>query len=89
VILVATNLVQTIKAAAREERVNARPCDVLFGTVESPSPLRIKVEQRLTLPAEFLALTSTAKNAGLSAGDKVALLRKEGGQLYVVLDKLV
>ena len=108
----------------------------MFGTVDSISPLKIQVEQRLTLTEEDLILTkavvdhwvdievshftveddfldtthghpnagpasfdSTHKHGyqgrkkikiynGLLPGEKVILIRLQGGQRYIVLDRI-
>ena len=77
-----------LKKLAREEREASRPCDVVFGQVVSVSPLAVQLEQKLTLSEPFLMLTSQAASAGLTRGTKVVLLRKSGGQQYVVLDRI-
>lgn len=103
------------------------PCEVKFGTVVSTSPLKIQVEQKLTLEEQHLILTSNVKDftvnmtmehfteetsggsgygafdnhrheykgkkqftihLGLSPGEKVILLRVQGGQKYIVLDRI-
>jgi hypothetical protein len=104
------------------------PAGVLFGTVESVAPLKVRVEQKLLLGAAQLILThsvvdyevsmtvdhTTEEAAGgsgdgayeahqhaytgkktfkvhnaLKTGDGVILLRLQGGQQFVVLDKAV
>lgn len=108
----------------------------MFGTVDSISPLKIQIDQRLTLTEEYLILTknvldhevdievnhftvnddflntthahpnagsagfdSTHKHQyqgrkkikiynGLLPGEKVILIRLQGGQRYIVLDRI-
>lgn len=50
-------LVKTIKKAAMDAIKADKPVEVCFGNVISPSPLKILVEQKLTLGAEQLVLT--------------------------------
>ena len=131
------DLVALIKKAAIEAVVASNPMGILFGQVMSIAPLKINVEQKLTLTDKQLILTknvrdyeaemtvnhftnedsylntthshpdagansfdSTHKHEysgrkkftvhnGLKAGDEVILLRMQGGQKYVVLDKWV
>ncbi|MCR5777260.1 MAG: DUF2577 domain-containing protein [Lachnospiraceae bacterium] len=52
-----SELVGLIKQAAREAVNAGAPSDVCFGTVISPSPLSILVDQKMTLTAAQLVLT--------------------------------
>lgn len=93
------------KAGANASQANA-PVNVCFGKVTSASPLKILVEQKITLGSAQLVLTRhvtdydvdvtisdkkqimTIHNA-LQVDDKVVLLRVQGGQKYVVMDRVV
>lgn len=81
------NLLQLIKQAAVEAVEASKPAAILFGKVSDSAPLSIFVDQKLTLSAEFLVITDKVKS--LTVGDKVILLRMQGGQKYIVLDKVV
>jgi len=126
------NLIELIKKAALDAVEASKPCVVMFGKVTSITPLKINVEQKLTLTEAQLILTrnvtdfTTAvtvnhntetyyytgvypnqsqvdvghKHAvagkktitvhnGLVVGDMVLLLRVQGGQQYIVWDRLV
>lgn len=124
----ANSLVASFKRAAKEEREASKPCDVIFGTVTSASPLQITTEQQLPLGVAQLILTrnvtsytttvtvswstnnkgggsgegafdshahgisGTKKitiNNGLAVGEKVVLVRQDGGQKFLVLDRVV
>jgi hypothetical protein len=121
------NMIETIKMAAVEAVKASNPAAILFGTVKSISPLKINIEQRLTLDESHLVLTSlvsdfevdmtvnhmtentsggsgdssfashnhviTGKKTfqvhlGLQAGETVILLQVQGGQKYIVLDRV-
>lgn len=77
-----------IKKAAVEAVAASKPTAVVYGKVISASPLRIQVDQRLTLDSDFLVLTQTVSGT-LAPGDRVVMLMEQGGQSYVVLDKVV
>jgi hypothetical protein len=81
-------MLNIIKQAAVEAVEAASPVQVLFGTVSGAAPWAVRVDQRFTLTERFLLLTDTAQKAGLSIGDIVLLLRVQGGQKYVILDKV-
>lgn len=91
------SLLDVIKQASVDAVEAANPVAVLFGVVTKTSPLEINVEQRFTLTEEFLVFTERVRRyevditvrCGLKVGDKVLLLRVQGGQKYVVLDKIV
>ncbi|WP_273328013.1 DUF2577 domain-containing protein [Vallitalea guaymasensis] len=69
---------------------NSQDVTFYYGQVIEIHPLQIQVDQRFILDEDFLVLTSTvAINNSLNIGDKVVLLRAQGGQQYIVLDKVV
>ncbi|QIB68643.1 DUF2577 domain-containing protein [Aminipila butyrica] len=135
-----SNLVQLIKKASLEAGEAAGPMTAGFGKVVSERPLKIQIDQKITLDGEFLlvpeSLTDHQVNMvvdhqtqpsggfshghsvttdggsgsasphsqsnhaheysgtksftvlnGLRTGDKVILLRVQGGQKYIVLDR--
>jgi len=97
-----TNLIKKAAIGAMEEK---SPINIKYGTVISDDPLKIQIDQKLTLSEIQLELTSnvinyttniiidgetksiTIKNE-LTLNDKVILLRMQGGQQYLVLDKV-
>lgn len=133
----AVELVKTIKRTAVDAVNASKPVEVCFGKVTSASPLKILVEQKMTLGAAQLVLcrnvtehiiemtvdhytenetehthavqdtytgggsSSPTKHLhayrgrkkftvhnGLVAGDEVVLLRQQGGQKYIVVDRI-
>ena len=122
------DLYEAIKTAAINAVETSQPCDFLFGKVTSVSPIKVYVEQKLTLGAAQLILTrnvmdytvpisvdwQTETSAGgkgdasfeshnhsvsgikeitilngLKVDDEVIMLKKKGGQKYLILDKVV
>lgn len=67
----------------------SKPCDTVIGTIVSISPLKVKINQKMSLTSDFVSMTQTAKNASLCKGDKVLMLRQSGGQRYYIMDKVV
>lgn len=84
----AVEFVKIIKKAAIEAVDSTKPVNIYFGSVESTSPLRINVEQKITLTKLQLILTERVTEEPLKAGDELILLRQQGGQKYVVLDRI-
>lgn len=100
------SLLNTIKQASMAANSASNPVNVLFGVVTKSNPLEVNVDQRFTLPADFLIVPESLMpielpaalqqqesklliRRGLEAGDKVLLLRLQGGQQFVVLDRVV
>ncbi len=52
-----SNFLEIIKRAAVDADEQSQPCDFLFGTVVSGSPLKIRVEQKMELGEAQLILT--------------------------------
>lgn len=95
-------LMGAIKQASMGAVEAGAPVAVRIGTVKSVSPLAVTVDQRLTLTSEFLLRTAATLplkvtiggtdypvREDLQVGDRVVLLRAQGGQQYVILDKVV
>lgn len=51
------DLVKLIKKAALDAVEASKPCNIVFGTVTSVSPLKINVEQKMTLTSAQLVLS--------------------------------
>lgn len=84
----AVEFVKIMKKAAIEAVDSTKPTNIYFGSVESISPLKINVEQKMTLTKLQLILTERLTKEPLKIGDGVILLRQQGGQKYIVLDRI-
>ena len=84
----AAELVKTIKKAALDAVKADKPVEVCFGNVISTSPLKILVEQKLTLGAEQLVLTKTVAERGIAVGTSLLLIRFDTGQRFAAIDTL-
>lgn len=95
-------LLETIKKAGAGAVQAGNPVHVLFGTVVGETPLEVNVHQRLTLSGDFLIVPEgltrytvtfgdqeVVIREGLTSGDRVLLLRIQGGQQFVIIDKVV
>lgn len=109
---------KVMKQAGNEANRAAAPANVCFGKVMGAAPLKVLVDQKMTLGAAQLVLTRkvtdyevavtiewetetteehkhdlegkkilTVHNS-LTVGDEVVLLRQQGGQKYIVIDKV-
>lgn len=74
--------------------------DLVYGTVTSTSPLKIRVDNRFEITSQFIILSRMVKNLtitidekkatvfrDLQVGDGVRMLRVQNGQKYYVLER--
>ena len=96
-----TGLINIVKRAALDAVDNAKMCDVRYGEVVSVSPLKVQITNQFTIPSSLLTVPqhltdyaveieskSMVIHNALKIGDKVALLRSQGGQSYFILDRI-
>ncbi len=92
-------MLDIIRKASLGAVSNTNPMAVVYGTVIRTEPLEVNIDQRFTLPASVLVIpetisklsteTANGTQTGLQLNDRVLMLRVQGGQSYVVLDRLV
>lgn len=82
------NLVELIKKAALDAFENKKPTEIKYGVVENISPVNIRINQKILLTKNHLIETETFRNKEIHIGDKVILIRVQGGQKFVVLDRM-
>lgn len=111
------SMLELIKKAGVGAVEAGNPVQLVQGEVVSTQPLSVKIDQRFTLPADFLIVPESMTalevelrhshslpgggttgealesplviRRGLEAGDRVILLRMQGGQRYLILDRVV
>lgn len=82
-------MLDVIKKAAVAAVDAKSPVQILFGNVTNTQPLEITVEQRFALRDPFLVIPESAAQKNWMMGDSALMLRVQGGDSYVVLDRLV
>lgn len=95
-------MLDIIKQASLGAVSNTNPVAFSYGTVVLAEPLQIQVGQRFTLSGPALVVPESVMESrivvegreillrrGLETGDRVLLARMQGGQSYIVLDRLV
>lgn len=86
------DIVKVIKKAAVEAVKAGNPSKLVFGQVESLDPLKISLNQYVTISGKFLSIGTVVKNLiddeEIFIGDTMVLLNEEGGQSYFVLDAI-
>jgi len=96
------SLYDTIKTITRGCLEAAKLADVMVATVTRAEPIEVLLEQQLRLPAEFLTVPEhlhpldvsvgsevVSVRTGLAAGDRVVLIRQQGGLNFLVAGRLV
>lgn len=82
-------LLQVVRQAGKPDP--GELTDLVYGEVTSVDPLKIKVDQRFEVEAEFLILsvlcTEVSWWRGLLVGDIVRMLRVAGGQRFYVIER--
>lgn len=112
------DLLNIMKKVGLQAFEASKPTNILFGKVIDISPLKINVEQKMTLSTAQLILTRNVTDYSVKANinfntettnshshkitgtktviiknslvvnDEVVLLRMQGGQKYIVLDRI-
>ena len=81
------DMFNAMKQIAENVFTAMRPADWCYGKVISLSPFQVQIGQKLPLKKEFLAVRTGVSASSFKVGDKLILLRKQGGQEYLILDK--
>lgn len=82
-----TNLVQQIQRIVKNALEAERPTDIQYGRVVSKDPFQIQLEQRLILEKGFFIVQAGMTTDRFEVGDKLILIRKRGGQKYLIFGK--
>lgn len=83
-------MLDQIKRVATQTAEAGVPARFLFGEVTAAEPLKIMVDSRFEISGEMIVVprASGEGGVGLAAGDRVVLLRNQGGQQYLVLGRV-
>lgn len=64
-----------------------KPVEVCFGTVQSLSPFKIRIDQKKILGKEYFIVRAGVTAQSFEVGDTLILLRVQGGQQYLIYDR--
>lgn len=64
-----------------------KPMEVCFGTVQSLSPFKIRLDQKNTLGKEYFIVRAGVTAQSFEVGDTLILLCVQGGQQYLIYDR--
>lgn len=81
------DLYNTMQQIARNVMEAEKPMEIVFGTVQSLSPFRIRLSQKLLLEQSFFVVKQGVSVASFEVGDRLILFRFSGGQKYLIYDK--
>lgn len=84
-------IANTIKEIVRNYINYAKLSDILFGTVVNKNPIKVSIDKNSNLNAvgePFIVVTDRFKKEPLEVGERIVLIRAQGGQKFVILDKL-
>ncbi len=79
------DLFSIIKKVALNAVMSSKPADWCYGCVKSVKPVAVAINDKLVIDEGFIEWGSR-NTEELEEGDKLILLRKAGGQLFLCLD---
>ncbi len=81
------SIVQLIKRISMDVFNASKPCDYIIGKVDKVNPLTVSISQQLKIDDDFLIVGNRVKSE-LAVNEKVILIRKSGGQQFLIIDTL-
>lgn len=81
-------LSELIKKAALDAVETEKPMAVIFGKITSVRPIRVRLEQGVEIDEAFLIKTESSVDR-IEIGNRVVLIRMQGGQQFLLIDRLV
>ncbi len=82
-------MIDSIKRIAEGVIESGKQCNVYTGEITSLTPLIVAISPKLSLSKQLIAtgrVQGLIDSGGLTIGDKVALLRYQGGQNFLIID---
>lgn len=89
------------RAIKRGQTKPSELADIVYGTIVSSSPIKIRREDGLEIPSTFIELSQIAKGLrvridgkdieiirGIKAGDRVRMLQAQKSQVFYVLERV-
>ena len=81
-------LSDAIKKIAQQTNTVGVPTAFLYGEVVGISPLRVLVDSRFELTSTFLVIPAHLPQNDFAEGERIILLRNQGGNEFLVLGKV-
>lgn len=77
-------MIEVIKEIVKNYISNSKPTRLVFGKIETVTPMAVRVNEKLLIPAELIIWPPTLSPA--DTGKKVLMVQQEGGQQYYILE---
>jgi len=77
-------MIEIIKQVVKNYINSLKPTRLVFGIIESITPLTVRVNEKLFIPEELIIWAPRFISADI--GKKVLMLQQEGGQQYYILE---
>ena len=83
-------MIEIIKKVVKNYLNNADLTNIQYANIVNTNPIQIQIE-KLVIPGSNIIVPSVFEktNIELKKGDKVLVLRQQGGQLFFILDKVL
>lgn len=82
-------MINAIKTIIKNYLNNADLSNIQYATVSKSNPLEIQIEKLIIPSSKIIVPSVFAKaNIELRKGNRVLVLKQQGGQLFFILDKL-
>lgn len=81
------NLVEMIKQIAAGVYDAKAPMEICYGTVQSLSPFKIRLDQKKVLDKEYFIVRHGVTSQSFEVGDELILIRMQGGQQWLIFDR--
>ena len=75
------DILAIMKKNAKNVHDHSKPCDIVYGTVKSVEPLKVRVDQKLLLEQEQLKLTRAVMDYEVEMTVDHVTEKREGGSL--------
>ena len=82
------DIYEMIKQICTSERQASYPMEICYGTVISLNPFKIKLDQKKILSKAFFIAPKGVTVNSFEIGDILILFRQQGGQKYLIFDKM-
>lgn len=81
------DLVEMIKQIAAGVYDAKAPMEICYGTVQSLSPFKIRMDQKKVLGKEYFVVRYGTTTQSFEVGDELILIRMQGGQQWLIFDR--